>query len=871
EESKESKVLISGGNVSVKISITGGTAANLAGAAIGNNLSPLSGSQIQIDGGVISISRMRGGTEMTVPIGPNGDFGKSPVINGGSIRASYDQDLTLGAPYVVFDSGGNSLMRYVVNLDIADDPQSLFVRRSGVLYPEYDNTERYADFHIQGKHKDLNTLGSYHQYYNLYLPEGSLTDPNHISLEYSSDGSVKTFSASGGSVTQTDTSKTFYRVVYRLGEKLRYEGDIVHIEDAVTFKQSIRAKNAYLNDVVAPWSLTYVERHDINYNDDAAVKDVTPLTGQYDYFASETPFILATGVATASTSYGNIEFNTAVSGRLVITAEDVKRVNVQYRDDYVYLEDPSVPVARQVDRVFGEGYPAIAVGLAKDGDTTTGPWALNGPPVATPLPEPADVIWTSDYFMFEYWRLNNAVSGMRYDTNDAYYIPAGSGDLTFHSVWEWKGRIYPAENGPGHIEYSLDGGTTWKTRTVTDAYGTFFPVPPQTVLLKAVPDAYAVFLQWGDAHGHVTGNDPAASVTVASTAYGDAKYATAWFHLETYRITTATSGDGSISPAGSVSAEAYEDKSFVITPMRDSSIIDVIVDGVSIGPVSSYTFWNIVSDHTIEVKFTLIPEYTITATGGEGVTVSPGGTVSVPIRNSHTVSWTAKLGYEVKDVAIDGLSHPELVKAGSYTFSNITSNHTIVVTAEKKHVFLTVNVEGKGGYVEYSLDGGWTFTTYTERLELIFGESPILRAVCEDGYMFVRWEGSRGGTNETIRIENISTDMTETSVFAEEGASDLSVLTIIGMTVGLSLMVVMAWVGGRVNIVMIDSDSAMIIGKKRARINQPYRFFVDFLEGEGFVTYRVGENKVWKEAIRDGGRYEIPPEDVTDTLTIKAR
>ena len=864
EESEASSVLITGGNVNVKVYVTSGTSANCAGAAIGSSLNPHAGSSVQIDGGVINISRMQGTTPLTVPVGPNGDFGKSPIINGGSIRASYNQDLTAGSPA---DSDGNSLMRYIVDLVPADNPQSLFVRKATVTYAEYDGTKRYVDFHVQGKHVDLET-GIVDQWYNLYLPAGSATDLNEISLEYASNGLVKTFSGYGGGVvTQTDAGTTFYRVVYRIGEELRYEDDIVHIDNAALLKQSIRAKNAYLNDVVAPWSLTYVERHNINYNDGTAAKSVTSLASQYRYFASETPLVLAVGTSQVLTSYGNIEFNTPISGRLVITAEEAKRINVQYRDDYTYTLDPSIPAARHIERVFGERYE-VAVGYAKDSSAATGPWAQDSAPIAVPLPEPSDVLWVSDYFMFEHWKLNDAVSGLQYSTDDSirYYLPAGTGDMVFYSTWEWKGKVYRTENGPGHIEYSLDGGTTWDTSAFVDIGGTFFPAPLQTVLLKAMPDPASVFLQWGDAYGHVTGKISDASVTV--TVPGDSKYATAEFRAGGYCITSAVYGNGKISPGGPIFLDLNGDQRFVITPETGSVIKDVIVDGISVGQVGSYAFLSVYSDHTIEARFSKMP--VITGTGGEGVTVNPSGPVYIQPGNSHALSWTAEPGYAVNDVVIDGISHPELINERGYTFTNILSNHTIVVTAVKRDVFyLTVIVEGKG-YAEYSLDGGETFIRYTGRSEIEPRKDLVLRAVSDDGYEFVRWEGSVNGTSETITIESIESDVAETLVF-QKALDIILVLMAVGISSGSAFIAVVAWARVRVDVVMIDSEKALIFGKRNARTNKPYRFFVDFDGKEGFVTYRVGENQVWKELIQCGGRYEIPGEDVTGTLTIRAR
>ena len=55
------------------------------------------------------------------------------------------------------------------------------------------------------------------------------------------------------------------------------------------------------------------------------------------------------------------------------------------------------------------------------------------------------------------------------------------------------------------------------------------------------------------------------------------------------------------------------DQTFTITPDASYHVADVLVDGVSVGAVTSYTFTNVTADHTIEASFA-INTYTITAT-----------------------------------------------------------------------------------------------------------------------------------------------------------------------------------------------------------------------------------------------------------------
>ena len=72
---------------------------------------------------------------------------------------------------------------------------------------------------------------------------------------------------------------------------------------------------------------------------------------------------------------------------------------------------------------------------------------------------------------------------------------------------------------------------------------------------------------------------------------------------EAYTITASAGPHGSIIPSGEVTLNQGSDKSFTITPDNGYIIDDVLVDGSSLGAVSSYTFTNVTEDHTIYATF----------------------------------------------------------------------------------------------------------------------------------------------------------------------------------------------------------------------------------------------------------------------------
>jgi len=138
-------------------------------------------------------------------------------------------------------------------------------------------------------------------------------------------------------------------------------------------------------------------------------------------------------------------------------------------------------------------------------------------------------------------------------------------------------------------------------------------------------------------------------------------------------ITASAGSGGSISPSGSVSVTYGGSRSFSITPSAGYHVAEVLVDGSSVGAVTSYSFTNVVADHTISASFAS-SSYTITASAGSGGSISPSGAVSVPHGNTQAFTISAESGYYISDVLIDGVSQGSI---SSYTFTNVIASHTI--------------------------------------------------------------------------------------------------------------------------------------------------------------------------------------------------
>jgi hypothetical protein len=141
----------------------------------------------------------------------------------------------------------------------------------------------------------------------------------------------------------------------------------------------------------------------------------------------------------------------------------------------------------------------------------------------------------------------------------------------------------------------------------------------------------------------------------------------------TYNITASSNEGGAISPAGTTTVRKGQSQSYTITPSNGYQIKSVTVDGTNQGAISSYTFSNITSSHTINATFEKKAN-AITAAAGNGGSISPSGTVSVEYGGSKTFTITPSSGWKISAVTVDGVNKGAI---SSYSFSNITGPHTI--------------------------------------------------------------------------------------------------------------------------------------------------------------------------------------------------
>jgi len=74
-----------------------------------------------------------------------------------------------------------------------------------------------------------------------------------------------------------------------------------------------------------------------------------------------------------------------------------------------------------------------------------------------------------------------------------------------------------------------------------------------------------------------------------------------------HTITASAGSNGSITQSGPISVADGTDETFTITANGGYHVADVLVDGSSVGAVSTYTFASVTADHTISASFAVNP------------------------------------------------------------------------------------------------------------------------------------------------------------------------------------------------------------------------------------------------------------------------
>lgn len=172
---------------------------------------------------------------------------------------------------------------------------------------------------------------------------------------------------------------------------------------------------------------------------------------------------------------------------------------------------------------------------------------------------------------------------------------------------------------------------------------------------------------------------------------------------------------GSITPAGVTVVDCDASQTYNIAAANGYYIADVKVNGNSVGAVSTYTFNNVNANASIVAEFAELAtiQYTINSSvnGGNG-TINPNGIYTVNRGESVTYTMTPDEYYTVGEVLVDGVSAGAVT---TYTFANVTDDHTIVVTfvaaeCDVPTYVYTTDITGTSATLNWSDMGATSYT-----------------------------------------------------------------------------------------------------------------------------------------------------------------
>ncbi len=119
------------------------------------------------------------------------------------------------------------------------------------------------------------------------------------------------------------------------------------------------------------------------------------------------------------------------------------------------------------------------------------------------------------------------------------------------------------------------------------------------------------------------------------------------FALRTYTITASAGAGGAIDPSGAQTVDCGTNRTFTITAGPGYHVGDVLVDGSSVGAVTSYTFTDVQAAHTIAASFAPVSADVVSAQPASGTMITkdhPCVTVPVVITRTNP---TPLMGFSV--------------------------------------------------------------------------------------------------------------------------------------------------------------------------------------------------------------------------------
>ena len=239
-------------------------------------------------------------------------------------------------------------------------------------------------------------------------------------------------------------------------------------------------------------------------------------------------------------------------------------------------------------------------------------------------------------------------------------VPSGPASGFIQTAHSFSTNASDPDND--QLEYEFDWGdgviSGWGNSTQSHAWSSI--------------GTYCVKSRARDVHGATSGWSNCGSINII---------------LNTHTIAASAGTHGNVSPSGSVTVSNGAGQSFSISPDQYYRVADVVVDGTSVGSVTTYTFDNVDRDHTIVASFVLENQPPV-ANAGADQTVLVNDTVQLDGSGSSDAdgdsvifSWSLVSKPSGSDATLSntGIVNPsfEVDVAGTYSVQLMVNDGTV--------------------------------------------------------------------------------------------------------------------------------------------------------------------------------------------------
>ena len=156
-------------------------------------------------------------------------------------------------------------------------------------------------------------------------------------------------------------------------------------------------------------------------------------------------------------------------------------------------------------------------------------------------------------------------------------------------------------SGPsgGGTVVTISGGSGYNAYTMVNIH---FYIPSNLLNMTVIP---SYITPDGTSLGFLAppGFTGLAEITTTNPATPGQPFYFYYHDTNHYAISASAGPDGTIIPSGFVSVNHGADQTFTIAAVAGYHVADVLVDGMSVGAIGSYTFNHVKEDHTISATF----------------------------------------------------------------------------------------------------------------------------------------------------------------------------------------------------------------------------------------------------------------------------